>query len=53
MSLPPLKARRLRATRLYALRVSLLLALMGVIAYAAWFAPWAQPVPQVKVEATR
>ena len=27
-----------------------LLALMGGIAYAAWFAPWAKPVRAVRIE---
>jgi cell division septal protein FtsQ len=53
MSLTPLRERRRRATRWFLLRVCALLVLMGAIAYSAWFAPWARPVRQVKIEMAR
>lgn len=46
MSQYPLRERRKRASRWFALRVCLLLALIGGVAYAAWFAPQARrPLP--------
>ena len=48
--LTPLKERRRRAARWFLFRVSLLLLLIGGIAYSAWFAPWARPVREIKME---
>lgn len=53
MSLTPLRERRQRAARRFALRVTTLLLLMGGVVYAAWFAPWAKPLPQAPVERVR
>lgn len=32
------------------LRVGILLTLMGAVAYAAWFAPWAKPIRVMRIE---
>ena len=53
MDLPPLQARRRRATRGFLLRVGMLLTLIGLVAYASWFAPWAKPVKHIPVETVR
>jgi cell division septal protein FtsQ len=45
----PIKERRRRAARAFAWRVGLLLVLLGVVAYAAWLAPWARPVRHVEM----
>jgi cell division septal protein FtsQ len=47
--LNPIKERRRLAARAFAWRVALLLFLMGGVAYAAWFAPWARPARSVEV----
>lgn len=47
----PLRRQRQRKARNFALRVSLLLALIGGVAYAAWFAPWSRHAAPVKIEA--
>ena len=52
MSLTTLRERRQRATRWYVLRVLLLLGLIGGLTYSAWFAPWAKPVREIRIETT-
>jgi cell division septal protein FtsQ len=47
-----IRERRRRAARAFAWRVSLLLLLMGTVAYAAWFAPWARPARNVEIQVT-
>lgn len=46
----PLRERRKRAARGFALRVVVLVGLIGGVAYAAWFSPWAKPVTSVPTE---
>ncbi len=52
MGLMPIRERRRRATRWFLLRVLLLLVLIGAVTYSAWFAPWAKPVREVRIETT-
>lgn len=49
-ALSPLRERRRRATRLFVLRVCVLLLLIGAVTYSAWFAPWAQPVKEIPIK---
>jgi hypothetical protein len=42
--------RKHKASQAFMLRVGILLALMGGVAYAAWFAPWAKPIHALKIE---
>ncbi len=44
-----IRERRRRAARAFVWRVSLLLLIMGAVAYAAWFAPWAHPARNVEL----
>lgn len=44
-----MEKRRREAARGFAGRVALLSLLIGAIAYAAWFAPFAQPLKSVPV----
>ncbi len=53
MALITLRERRRRAGRWFLIRVGMLLLLMGLLAYSAWFAPWAKPVRHVPIETTR
>ncbi len=53
MTLSPLKERRKRAGRRFLYRVGFLVVLIGGIAYAAWFAPWARPLKAIPVHADR
>jgi cell division septal protein FtsQ len=53
MSEHPLRERRRRAARWFLARVFVLLVLIGGVAYAAWFAPWARPVRHISVDVTR
>ncbi|HLJ54385.1 MAG TPA: hypothetical protein VKT77_05045 [Chthonomonadaceae bacterium] len=41
--------RRRNASRAFILRVTLLMALIGGVAYIAWFSPWARPVKTLRV----
>ena len=45
--------RRKRASRWFALRVCLLLFLIGGLAYSAWLAPWAKSPHPVRIETAR
>jgi hypothetical protein len=48
-----IRERRRRSSRWFTLRVCLLLALIGGVAYSAWLAPWAKTPPPVRVETVR
>lgn len=48
-----IRERRRRASRWFTLRVCLLLALIGGLAYSAWLAPWAKAAHPVRVETAR
>jgi cell division septal protein FtsQ len=41
--------RRRKAARGFLGRVCLLIGLMGLVAYGAWFAPWAKPQSKIPV----
>lgn len=45
-----IRERRRRAARWFAVRVALLLVLIGGLAYSAWFAPWAKAPHPVRIE---
>ena len=53
MTTSPLRDRRRRATRRFVTRVCFLLLLIGGVAYAAWFAPWARPLKSIPVHVER
>jgi hypothetical protein len=46
-----IRERRRQASRWFTLRVCLLTALIGGLAYSAWLAPWAKADHPVRVEA--
>jgi hypothetical protein len=48
-----IRERRKRASRWFALRVCLLLVLIGGLAYSAWLAPWAKAPHPVRIETAR
>ncbi len=50
VSVTTLQQRRNSATRRHRARVVILMALIGGVSYAAWFAPWAKRAQTVQIE---
>jgi hypothetical protein len=48
-----LQERRKQEKRKFIGKVCLLLTLMSVVAYGAWFAPWTKNLPEIPVERVR
>ena len=48
-----IRERRRRASRWFALRVCVLVVLIGGLAYSAWLAPWAKAPHPVQIETVR